>query len=109
MPITTAVKNAMLATLTVTKVSVHHGDPGENGTANELAVPRADCSFTTPADGKIMLVNQVTMPIPAMGIVRYIGYWNGSTFLLSKETPEMQFAAAANFNLLATTTYIDIG
>lgn len=106
--ITIPVKNSMLATLNISHISVHSGVTGADGTENELEVPRAIAAFSAPENGKINLTSQVTMVIPAMGIVRYIGYWNGPIFLLSQAVPEMLFSSEGNLNLLAGTTYIEI-
>lgn len=108
MTITTTAKNAMLATLTLTHVSLHSADTGADGTTGEVTVTRGVVAFGTPTDGRITLTADVTIIVSDPVTITHIGYWNESVFILSQEiTPEL-ITEPSNFVLQATTTYIEI-
>jgi hypothetical protein len=78
----TATKNAMLDGLTVTHASLHTGFPGTTG-ANEVtggSYARMAITMSAASGGSRLLGAGVTFAIPAC-TVRWIGYWNSSTFL----------------------------
>ena len=108
MTITASAKNAMLATLTLTHVSLHSADTGVDGTTGEIAVTRGVVAFGTPTDGRITLTTDVTMTISEPVTISHIGYWNESVFVLSQEITPRVITEPSNFVLQATSTYIEI-
>lgn len=79
---TTSAKNAMLNGLTVTAASLHTAFPGTTGT-NEVA--GGSYARQTPslaaASGEVRTASSNSWSVPAATTVRWVGYWNGSTFL----------------------------
>lgn len=106
--ITIAAKNNMLATLAITRVSLHTADPGADGTTAEIDVPRGVVAFGSPSDGRIALVSDVTMLISDPVTITHLGYWDDATFVLSQEFAPQEIIEPSNFTLQATTTYIEI-
>lgn len=79
---TTSAKNTMLDSLTVTAASLHTGFPGSTG-ANEVSggsYARQTPSFGA-ASGAVRTAGSLSWSVPASTTVRWVGYWNGSTFL----------------------------
>lgn len=108
MTITTSAKNAMLATITLTHVSLHSADPGVDGTTGEIGVTRGVVAFSAPADGRIALTADVTMLVSDPVTITHVGYWNETVFVLSKAITSQVITEPSNFVLQATTTYIEI-
>lgn len=106
--ITIAAKNAMLATLSLTHVSLHTDEPGADGTVGEIDIPRGVVVFSAPIGGRIYLTDNVSMAITDPVIITHVGYWNGSAFVLSQPIIEQDITTPSNFVLQATTTYIEI-
>lgn len=106
--ITTTAKNTMLATLTIDHVSLHTADPGADGTTAEIDVPRGIVAFGSPINGRISLVSDVTMLISEPVTITHIGYWHGTTFILSQSFTPHEITEPSNFILQAATTYIEI-
>lgn len=106
--ITIAAKNAMLATLSLTHVSLHTEEPGVNGVVGELATPRGAVVFSAPIGGRIYLTANVSMAITDPVIITHVGYWNGAYFVLSQPITAQDITTPSNFVLQATTTYIEI-
>jgi hypothetical protein len=79
---TTNAKNTMLSALTFTGTSLHTGFPGTTG-ANE--VTGGSYARQTPtvgaASGEVRTASSNAWSVPAGTTVRWVGYWNGSTFL----------------------------
>lgn len=76
-------KNTMLGALTITQASAHTGFPGGTG-ANEVAgggYARVAVTFGAAAAGIRSLSAGVNLTIPAGTTVRWLGLWNGGTFL----------------------------
>jgi hypothetical protein len=79
-PVTT--KNALLSGLTFTDVSVHSAYPGTTG-ANEIASSvRAAIVVNAASGGSRALNAAANVSVPA-STVRWLGFWNGSTFVES--------------------------
>lgn len=79
----TATKNTMLNAAGVTKLSLHTGNPGADGTANEYSgggYARQDATFAAAADGKRELSQAVVFSGTPEATVSWLGYWSGSTF-----------------------------
>ena len=109
MTITPAAKNAMLATLNVTKVSLHTADPGADGGTAELTVTRGDVVFAAPVNGRLTLSADVTILVNDPTTITHVGYWAGNTFVLSQALSVPQVITnPSNFILQATNTYIEI-
>jgi hypothetical protein len=84
MGFTTAAKNAALDGMTLNTLSLHTGYPGTTG-ANEVsggtpAYARQSATFGAASGGQRTLSSSVTFDVPAT-TVRWIGVWNGSTFM----------------------------
>jgi hypothetical protein len=79
---TTAAKNTMLDALTFSAASLHTGYPGSTG-ANEVS--GGSYARQTPsvgaASGEVRTAASNSWPVPAGTTVRWVGYWNASTFL----------------------------
>lgn len=101
-------KNSMLSTLLITHFSLHTADPGVDGTAAEIDVPRGVVEFSSPTDGRISLVSDVNMLISEQVTITHIGYWNETVFVLSQAIPQQTITEPSNFVLQANMTYIEI-
>lgn len=79
---TTDAKNSMLSGLTFTAASLHTGFPGSTG-ANEVSggsYARVAPSVGA-ASGAVRTASSMAFSVPAGTTVRWVGFWNGSTFL----------------------------
>jgi len=83
MPYSTIGKNAMLNALAAlaARASLHSGDPGANGTANELTggspvYARKAVAWATADVGNINLGGTAVFDVPPAGVVLYVGFWN---------------------------------
>lgn len=112
----TAAKNTMLDSLTVDRVSLHTGDPGTAGTANEVtggtpAYARETCVMDAAASGERLLNADVTFDVPASTIT-YVGFWdyNSGTMVFHGSDPVTSetFSAQGEYVLEATTTKLAI-
>ena len=81
----TAGKNKMLDELAAVavQVSLHDGDPGDNG-ANEIsggspAYARKSVTWNSASGGAITASNQPEFDVPAGTTVRYVGFWSAAT------------------------------
>jgi hypothetical protein len=84
-------KNLMLAELTVNKLSLHTGNPGADGSANEYSgggYARRDATFAAAADGKRALTTTVMFSGTPEDTVTWVGFWSNTTFRGAKELPE---------------------
>lgn len=78
-----AAKDAMLDGLSITHASAHSAFPGVTG-SNELSgggYARASVTFGAATTGVRSLSSGVNLTIPSGETVRWLGLWNGSTFL----------------------------
>jgi hypothetical protein len=89
-----------------TRASLHSGDPGANGTANELTGGNPPYARKTiawnPADaGNINLDGTAVFDVPAGGVVLYAGFWNsaGSAFYGSALLTQETFGAQGTYTL----------
>ena len=112
----TAAKNTMLDSLTVDRLSLHNGDPGASGTANELsggspAYARQTCVFNAASGGERLLNANVTFDVPA-DTVAYVGFWdyNGGSYVFHGSDPVTNetFGAQGQYIVTATTTKLAI-
>lgn len=87
MPSTEAFKNLLLDASDIDTLSLHSGDPGADGTANEVSgngYTRKSCTFAAASGGEKALASAVTFDTPSEQSITHIGMWAGSTFRLSK-------------------------
>ena len=80
----TATKNAMLDGVTYSDASLHSAFPGSTG-ANELtggtpAYARKAITVNAASAGQRLLNAAVTFDVPAGTTVRWVGFWNSTTF-----------------------------
>lgn len=110
-----AAKNTMLDALTVDRLSLHTGDPGTSGTANEVsggtpAYARKACVYAAASGGERLLNADVTFDIPGSTSVQYVGKWNynGGTMIFhgSDHVTTETFGAQGQYIVKATTSKI---
>ena len=107
MPLTTATRNAMLDSLTITHASLHTGDPSTTG-ANEVTggtYSRKTVTMAAASNGTRSASNQPIFDVPAATTVTHIGLWNNTTFLGSADPVDESFTNAGTY----TVTAIQIG
>lgn len=83
MSLTTAAQNNMLDALTITDASLHSGFPGLTG-ASELAggtYARKVITFAAASGSTRITSGPVTFDTPPASTVRWVGFWNGGTFI----------------------------
>lgn len=104
----TAAKNTMLDACTVNQMSLHTGDPGAAGAANEVSgggYSRQACSFGAAAAGVRTLTAQVDFAGPASSAATWIGLWQTGVFkgadLLAGDAA---FNASGEFHVTTATT-----
>lgn len=106
MPYTTGALNLMVDSLAdvIDSVSLHSGDPGAAGTANELSgsgYARQSATWGAASSGTATTSGTVSFGVPA-GTVAWAAFWTaaGPTFYASDQLDvEEVFAAAGTFNL----------
>lgn len=111
-----AAKNTMLNSLTADRLSLHTGDPGEDGLANEVtggspAYARLACTIAAASGGVRTLSSDVTFDVPAC-TVAYVGFWDynaGSMIFHGSDivTSEV-FSAQGKYTVQATTTKLEL-
>lgn len=114
---TTAVKNTMLNSVTVDRLSLHSGNPGADGTANELAggtpaYARQSCVFNAASGSERLLNADVTFDVPASASVQYVGQWdyNGGTMVFkgSDQVTTETYGAQGQYIVTATTSKLSL-
>jgi len=107
----TQTKNAMLDGQAITKASLHTAFPGNTG-ANEVtggtpAYAQKTIVINAASGGSRLLNAGVTFDVPAC-TVRWIGYWNGATFVATAPnggaTPK-NFMAVPSSDTIAATAH----
>lgn len=98
----------MLATLTITHLSLHTNDPGADGSSGKIDAERGVVAFGAPANGRISLTSDVTVLVSEPVTITHVGYWNETVFVLSQVITPQTITEPSNFILQATTTYIEI-
>ncbi len=109
---TDAFKNLLLAASDVDAISLHSGDPGTAGTANEISgsgYARPSVAFDAASGGVRPLSADEPVSGPASQSVTHLGFWAGSVFRCSE-----QLAAPVAFNsegelLITTDTQLTLG
>jgi hypothetical protein len=105
----TAAKNAMLDALTPDLLSLHSGDPGVAGTANEITgggYVRKSAVFSAAANGQRLLSAVVEFDGPASQSVTHLGVWkNAGTVFYARDvlTGDTAFNASGKFSIATTT------
>jgi hypothetical protein len=98
-------KNTMLDCLTVNTVSLHTGDPGSEGTSNEVtggtpAYARKAITFSAASSGARDSSSAPVFDIPASTTVRWVGFWNSSIFIARKQlSADEAFVAQGTYTL----------
>ena len=80
---TTSAKNILLGGLTINRLSLHTGNPGADGTANEYAgdgYSRQNATFAAAEDGKRKLSTAVVFGGEPSDSVSWLGFWSTGTF-----------------------------
>lgn len=75
--------NEMLDGLTVDTLSLHTGDPGSDGTANEVTgdgYERKAATFAAAAGGERVLSSSVQFAGPANEDAAYLGLWESTAY-----------------------------
>ena len=108
-----AAKNTMLDALTVTQASLHSGDPGPTGAANELsggspAYARKAVTFNAASAGSRALNANVEFDVAGASTVTWVGYWNGGTFLGSDPVTSEAYSGQGIYRLLASGTTLSL-
>jgi hypothetical protein len=109
--ISTAAKNTMLDALTPDLISLHNGDPGASGTANEVSgggYARQAAVFAAASGGARALNANVTFSGTPGAPVTHIGIWkNAGTVFLARDaiTGDSAFNASGQF-VITTATQI---
>lgn len=83
MATTAAFKNTLLGASDINTISLHSGDPGGSGTANEVTgggYSRQSATFAAASGGERVLNANVDFTTPASQSVTYLGFWAGATF-----------------------------
>jgi hypothetical protein len=108
MPYSILGKNAMLNALGTLAiyVSLHDGDPGENGTAEisggSPAYARKSITWNAAANGSLDDSNVPVFDVPAGKTVKYVGFWSALTtgiFYGSAAVTNEVFAAQGTYTL----------
>lgn len=110
----TATKNTMLDAITPNLMSLHNGDPGGAGTANEITgggYTRQACTFDAASGGERALNADVDFTATAAQAVTHAGFWNssGPTFLGSIPLAgDLAFNAGGELSVKAPATVLAI-
>ena len=107
--ITVPTLNAALDTIQVTMASLHTGDPGPNGTDNELATAgyaRQAAAFNAASAGARQLNANVSFQVVAGQTITHVGYWNGAAFTMSSDIADLPIGGPGALILNAVTTQI---
>lgn len=79
--LTTTGKNAALAAVGITHVSLHTADPGDSG-ASELSggsYARLPITWNAPAAGNLDSADQPAFDVPGGNTINHVGYWTALT------------------------------
>ena len=106
MPYSTDGKNLMLDALAPEYVSLHNGDPGDNG-ANEIsggspAYARKSITWSAASGGAKDSSNQPVFDVPASTSVKYVGFWSAitsGTFKGAAQVTQEDFANQGTYTL----------
>lgn len=107
MGLSTAAKNTALDAITMTYLSLHDGDPGDNG-ANEIsggtpAYARKSVTIAAASGGARAQSDQPLFDVPASTTVSYVGIWDASTagnYQGSGDVTDEVFASQGQYQVL---------
>lgn len=112
MATTTAFKNLLLGASDIDTLSLHSGDPGSDGSTNEVSgggYARQSCTFAAAASGERALSAAVDFSTPASQSVTYLGFWASSTFRGSKAlTGDLVANSAGQYRVTTTATKLTL-
>ena len=94
--------NAMLDGRTYNGISLHTGDPGNNG-ANEVSggtyARATGLTFGAASNGRRTCSTQPVMNVPSGTTVSWVGLWNSSTFVGKYDVTDETFAADGTYTV----------
>ena len=105
MGLTTATLNAMLDGQNLGTASLHSADPVATGT-NEVSggtYARKPVTFGAAANGVRTATSTPVFDVPAGTTVRYVGFWDNTTFKGSQSVTAETYANAGTYTLTAAT------
>jgi hypothetical protein len=109
MPFSTTAKNEMLDGTVVDKLSLHTGDPGGSGTANEVSgsgYARQAATFNAASSAIRALNADVEFAGPANEDATYVGFWEAGSPDVFKGavalTGDQTFNAAGEYTVKAS-------
>lgn len=111
MATTVAFKNLLLNASDIDTLSLHSGDPGATGIANEVAgggYTRKSIAFAAAANGARAMSADVDFSTPANQPVTYLGFWTGSTFRSAKPVVGDMSANASGQYRVTTDTVLSL-
>ncbi len=102
---TTAGLNAAANGVPIDKVSLHFGDPGAAGTANELPATggiynRQNIQFGIAEDGEREQVADVPVPVPPGSAVSHWALWGGGVAVQTGPFDQTEVYAAAGTHIV---------
>jgi len=112
MAFTDGAKDQMLGAFTANDVSLHHGDPGADGTANEIDSVATDyerktVTWNAASGGERTNSNNVVFNIDGGkgddSKVAYVGLWQEAVFKGSESVTEENFGADGTYTLPENT------
>lgn len=110
MATTVAFKNLLLNASDIDTLSLHSGDPGATGTANEVAgggYTRKSIAFAAAANGARAMSADVDFTTPASQPVTYLGFWSGSVFRSAKPViGDLSANAAGQYRVTTDTVLV---
>lgn len=107
-----AAKNTMLDALTVDRIMLHSGDPGADGTANQVAGTLHAATFAAADAGQRLLSADVEYTgLTPLQTITYLSFWNnngGSPIFHGSDdlTGDLAANAAGEYTVKATTTKV---
>ena len=104
-------KNRMLDAESVTQVSAHSGDPGANGTANELSggtYARAACTLAAAANGARAVTNNPQINVPPSATVNHIAFWGTNGFVGSKAVTAETYSSNGGVYSVSNASGLDL-
>ena len=108
----TAAKNTMLDALTIDRIRLHDGDPGADGTGNQIADTLVAATFAAASSGERALSTDVDYTeLTPLQSVTYVSFWDstGPTFHGSDAVSGDQAAnASGEYTVVAATTKVSL-
>lgn len=111
MPSTVAFRNLLLDASDIDTISLHSGDPGVSGTANEVTgggYARQPATFASAANGEKALSATVSFTTSPSQAVTHLGFWANTTFRISQIVTGDQSANANGDYDVTTSTKLTL-